>query len=273
MLLLATVACATTAPRPGERPVPVPRDADIVQSSSRGPWTFRYASGARTYHVTRNAILEARDSIPRRETLRNFTHETLILEPAETQLNVRARIDSFTVEGSMSPAGVPVLPIQITGYLDSTSLILSRGDSAACSPVESVLNADLQNLLIRFPAQLLPGTTWRDSVEIAGCQLTIPTIARVRRSYTIQGEIIIEGQPVVVIARSDSVEAAGEGAQGQHRVLLEGKGTGQASYYLDIASGDVIKLSTTQTLLINITTSGRAHPISQTTTQEFLLAR
>jgi hypothetical protein len=87
------------------------------------------------------------------------------------------------------------------------------------------------------------------------------------------GESSYEGISAIVVQRTDSIQATGEGAQQQHRVLLDARGTGSAIYYLDINSGRVLHLSSSQDLNLVITASGKSSQFRESAKQEFALVR
>jgi hypothetical protein len=87
------------------------------------------------------------------------------------------------------------------------------------------------------------------------------------------GESAYEGLPVVIVQRTDSIQATGEGAQQQHRMLLDVRGVGTAVYYLDINSGRVLHLSSSQDLSLIVTASGKSSHFRESAKQEFALVR
>jgi hypothetical protein len=91
--------------------------------------------------------------------------------------------------------------------------------------------------------------------------------------YRVLGENIYEGTRAVVVQRSDTIQAEGEGAQQQHRLRLTANGTGSSVYYLDAATGRIVHLSIGQDLALSITASGKTSHFQQTTKQEFVLVR
>jgi hypothetical protein len=113
--------------------------------------------------------------------------------------------------------------------------------------------------------------TWTDSVSIQGCQSGIPTLARITRSYKVAGEVMLEGKPAVLITRTDSSHARGEGGLQQHRLTINTTGTGTAAYYLNQATGQISQIILGQTLDLGITTTGREYRFKQTSKQEFRL--
>jgi hypothetical protein len=278
LLAYLSAACtASTVPQPGQ-PIPspsLPNPAPI--SAAAGPWTFTYAPGAIAYQIFRTAGIEGQsDSGSHREISTNTTHELLTLELAADTIHFTAIIDtsSTLTQGAIGPVQSVPVPVQLSGSFIGDSLIFS-GDSIAekCNPVSSTLSADLHNLLVRFPIQLSQGSSWRDSVELTACQGMIPTTAHIAKSYIVSGEATYQGEPVLLVQRTDSILAHGEGAQQQHRVTLEASGTGSATYYISPVSGRVVHIHTGQDLDLAITASGKIHHFKQSSKEEFNLGR
>src|SRR6266849_2335386 len=278
LLAYLSAACtASTVPQPG-RPIPspsLPNPAPIP--SAAGPWTFNYAPGAIAYQVSRTAGIESQsDSGSHREISTNTTHELLTLELAGDTIHFTAVIDtsSTTTQGTIGPVQSVPLPLQLSGSFIGDSLIISS-DSVAekCNPINSTLSADLHNLFVRFPIQLSQGSSWRDSVELTTCQGMIPTTAHIARSYIVLGETAYQGERVILVQRTDSIRAQGEGAQQQHRVTLDARGTGNAIYYMSPKDGRVVRINAGQDLDLAITTSGRIHRFKQNSKQEFNFVR
>ena len=281
LLTYLSAACtASTVPQPGQpiQPIPspsLPNPGPIP--SAAGAWTFNYAPGAIAYQISRSAGIESQsDSGSHREISTNITHELLTLELTADTIHFIAIIDtsSSTTQGVIGPVQSVPLPVQLSGSFIGDSLIIS-GDSIAekCNPVSSTLSADLHNLLVRFPAQLSQGSEWRDSVELTACQGMIPTTAHITRSYIISGETAYQGGSVLLVQRTDSIHAHGEGAQRQHRVTLDASGTGNAIYYVSPKDGRVMRINTGQDLDLEITASGKIHRFKQSSKQEFNFVR
>jgi len=233
------------------------------------------------YQVLRSAAIEGQSdsSTTKREISTNITHEIISLIPtADSGIVLTAAVDSFstTTQGLIGPVQPVQLPVQVTGVFNGDTLVISSDSSMSssgkCNLVSSALVADLHNLLTRFPTQLSQGLVWQDSVNTRGCQAAIPTNSRTIRSYVVSGAGIYEGRPVLLIQRSDTVQADGEGAQQQHPLKLNATGTGNAVYYLDPKDGRVIRLTTGQELSLTITTtSAKVHQFKQSSRQDFRL--
>jgi hypothetical protein len=185
-------------------------------------------------------------------------------------------VDSFTTttQGLIGPVQPTQLPVQVSGSFTPGGLTInSQSPGEKCNPVHSVLFADLYNLLVPFPQQFSPGFSWTDSVEVRGCPAGVPTLSHTTRSFTVAGEVTYDGRPAVVVQRVDTTHAQGEGGLQQHRVSIDVHGTGTAVYYLDVASGRIMHLTTNQTLLFGVTASSRQYHLKQDSKQEFGIVR
>ena len=279
LVYLLSGCSAGTRPSPPVAPEPaVPSVPGVTPSPVAGIWTFNYAPGTMRYQISRSAAIESQSDSTgtKRETTTNVTNELLSLAAAgDSGLSFTATVDTFSTagQGLIGPAPIIRLPVQVTGFLSAQALTIS-GDtitSIKCNPVFSTLVSDLRNLLPRFPAELSPGKAWRDSVDSSGCQAGILTTSRTTSAYVVAGEANFEGRSVLVVQRSDMIQAHGEGAQQQHSVTLDVGGTGNALYYLDRKDSHITRITAGQELNLTITTSGKLHQFKQNSKQEFRL--
>ena len=270
-------ACTAATVPPSVPPAPSPLPTPGPVAAATGPWSFSYTPGPVSYEVSRSATIESQsDSGPHREISTNTTHEALVLGQAGDTIHFSATVDTFstTTQGSIGAVQPVELPIQLSGSFTSDSLTIAPDSTTSkCNPVASAITTDVHNLLVRFPPQLARGSTWRDSVELSGCQGNIPTMARTTRSYVVVGETSFQGDSVLMIQRMDRIHAHGEGAQQQHRVILDVDGSGTAIYYLSQKNGQILHLTTGQELNLAITASGKISRFKQSSKQDFSLAR
>jgi hypothetical protein len=249
----------------------------VLLPPAAGSWTFNYAPGAIAYQVSRSAAIESlSDSGSHREISTNSTHELVTLEAAGDTIQFTASVDTFstTTQGAIGPAQFVQLPVRLSGKFANDSLILSADSLAEkCSPASSALSADLQNLLVHLPAQVSQGSSWRDSMDLQACQGMIPTTAHIRRSWAVSGETVYQGYSVLVVQRSDTIQAHGEGAQQQHPVTLDADGIGNATYYFSPKDGRIVRIATGQELNLAITVSGKIHRFKQSSKQDYSLVR
>jgi len=276
--LCLLAACASPSiPRTGT-PIPSPSvPVPPTPLPSTKTWTFNYASGTVSYQISRTAAIESESDLgSHSEISTNTTHESLKIELAGDTIRFTATSDSFstTTRDSISRPQTAQGPVQVIGSFLNDSLLLSSDSlTKDCTPAKSALTTDLRNLFVRIPSQLVQGTSWKDSVEVMGCQGMIPTTTRTTHSYVASGEATYQGYPVVLVQRVDTIRAHGEGSQQQHRLVLDVTGTGTAIYYLSPGEGHIVRLTTGQDLNLAITASGQTYHFKQNSKQDFNLVR
>lgn len=278
--IIFSVACTTTRSSPPAASIP-PSAPPIGQVPlpivpSAGTWSFKYQPGITGYQVARSATITRLDTAGNAELSTNTSHESVTLDSTDLGVNFVGVVDTFTTttQGLIGPVQPTQLPVQVSGSFTPSGLIINTQTTGEkCNPVHSVLFADLYNLLVSFPQQLSPGINWTDSVEVRGCPAGVPTVSHTTRAFTVSGEVIYDGHPAVVVQRVDTTRAQGEGGLQQHRVSIDAHGTGTAVYYLDVASGRIVHLTTNQTLLLGVTASSRQYQLKQDSKQEFGIIR
>lgn len=280
VVVVCTVACTATRSSPPPVSVPAPpspiNQAPTPVVPGPGAWSFRYQPGTIGYQVARSATIARLDTAGNTELSTNNSHEVVTLDSTDLGVTFVGVVDSFTTttQGPIGAVQSVSLPVQVSGSFTPVGLTIgSQLSGEKCNPVHSVLFADLYNLLVPFPQQLLAGMTWTDSVEIRGCPAGVPTLSHTTRSFTVAGEATYDGQPAVMVQRIDSTRAEGDGGLQQHRVLIDARGTGTAVYYLDISSGRIVHLTVSQTLTLGVTASNRQYQLKQDSKQEFTKVR
>jgi len=254
-------------------PAPVPT-ANAPQS-----WSFRYQAGIAAYQIVRNATIESGADTPSSalmDSSTNTAHEVLSLERIGDTIQFVLAVDTFatTVPGRAGAPQPTELPVQIKGWMTPDSLVVTPDSvNAQCNPIESAARSDLQTLVVRFPTTLTPGMVWQDSVDITGCQSLIPTTIHISRFFRVAGEAPPGGAGIVVVERSDSIRAHGEGAQQQHHVVVDAIGDGRTVYYLSASDGRLVRANTDQRLDIAVVTSENAGHFRQSLKQEIVLIR
>jgi hypothetical protein len=279
--VLFSFACAGAhrSPPPASQPRPTtPTGAtqSASDSAGQGPWAFTYTAGVRTYAVHRTATIRPTDSTSNQEVISaNSTHEILTVEVRPQGTAITAVIDSFIPVAPESAARVQSnqLPTQLSGLLANGVLTIGNDvpSTDSCSQIQSILIADLRNLAVPLPDSLTHGFSWKDSVAFKGCQVGIPTLIQITRSFLVIGEVPYDGHRVLEIARTDSAHMDAEGGLQQHHVLVHAVGTGTGTYYVDVGVGQIIRLSTDQLLNIEVATVRNKSRFRQTATQEFVL--
>jgi hypothetical protein len=271
--ILSLAGCVSARPPQPAAPPSVPVPSPI----NTGPktWSFSFTPGIVAYKISRSATIEDLDAGAKREISTNSSHESIGLQATGDTISFTAAVDTFstTTQGAIGPAQAAQLPLQLSGLLIGDSIVITDSLAQKCNPVATALITDLHNLLATFPDTLSIQMSWRDSTSLLGCQGSIGTQSHITRSYKVIGESIYEGISVVMVQRTDTIQATGEGAQQQHRILLDARGIGSAVYYLDINSGRVLHLSSSQDLNLVVTASGKSSHFRESAKQEFALVR
>lgn len=278
--LLVIAGCSRptrTGPVP-QPPIPVtPAPAPGVQTPQS--WSFNYQAGIAGYRIDRTATIESvADSLSAVviDSSTNTAHEVLSLERIGDTIQFALAVDTFTTivpERAGTPQ-IPELPVQIKGWMTGDSLVVALDSAnAECNPIESAAESDLQTLLVRFPTELTPGMTWQDSVDVKGCQASISTTVHITRFFRVTGETPSGEAGTVVVERSDSIRAHGEGAQQQHHVVLDVTGNGTTVYHLSTSEGRLLRANGDQRLDLMVVTSENAAHFRQSLKQEIALIR
>lgn len=216
------------APPIGVAPLPP------VPVSRTESWTFAYAPGSYVYSFKTDA------------TVAPVTDTTLKQQVPE--LSQRATI-------TISATG----DVQV---IDPPPLL-----TATACDLNGALTARAQQLIPKIPNHLTVGTTWRDSTTTTGCRGSIPAESTVISNYVVVGDTILGSNPLLRIQRTDSLSATGEGADGQHRILISAAGSAQVDLLFDFTAGRLVSLRGVQSTMINVTTSGRSARFVQHVTE------
>lgn len=271
LILLATAGCAGN--RPTRPALPSPKAAQpSPEISDNGPWTLTYSSDTVQLQVSRTAaVVSETDSGAHREISTNNTHEVIALIVSADTVRYTATVDTFSTasQGAISISPPVNLPVQISGIVDSLAGVTDSAVVETCSAIQSILETDVRNVLIKFPRQLTPGLTWRDSTVRVGCYGTIPMRATIVRQFSVVGKSAFDGQAAVAIQRVDSITADGTGRQQQHQLVVAANGSGTATYFLGLGGGVPLHLTTTQDLDFTIRASGRTSRLRETAKEDF----
>jgi len=272
VILLAT-ACTTggRVATPSSPSVPEP----IIQPTDHGPWAFSYRSDTLHYQISRSAAIESEgDSAVHREISTNNSHEIVSLFVAGDTVRYTAVVDSFSTanQGAIGPVQPVTLPVQVSGVVDSLGLnVDSTATDEQCNAVQSSLESDIRNLLISLPAQLSPGTSWRDSTVTATCVGSVPAKAIIIRRFLVVGASSYANESAIAIQRTDTISGLGVGRQHQHQLNIEISGTGSATYYISTERNRLVYLATSQDLSFVVRSSSRADHLRESAKEQFIL--
>ncbi len=168
----------------------------------------------------------------------------------------------------------PTSPERATITVSANGVVQVISPQPSATGVCNALAAALtraQQLIPTLPAQLTGGESWSDSTTTDGCRGSVPATSRVAHTYTVLGDTILPGANALHVHRDDIISATGEGAEGQHRVLISATGAGSAELFFDVATGRFLGSDGVQNSTVDINTSGRITRFAQRVSQRVAL--
>ena len=263
LCLLVFAGCTTgsssPAPRPEpERPASQPRTPAVDSRSSS--WTFSPDPTPQSYAAVESTtvILGAR-----RDSSVTQTVFTIRIRPGGERPTIIGTIDRIAGRDSMPN---DVLPVSFAGNLQAGSLIV---DSIGGRRIPTILPCDspavsqlsvIRRALFTPPLTLAQNQSWTDSSTVPACSGTIPVQITSVRTYRVIGES--DGE--LLVERRDRTFSSGEGAQGQHRMTIQARGTGSSQLRLDRRTGEVVSAAGVSQTEIDVGSSGRSQRFVQT---------
>ncbi len=270
--LVVLLGCAGSTPAPGTAPGPVP-GAEMPRRDSPRPATapvhtrFEYALGQVSYSVISEATISEADSGAASGTriVRERARVSFTITPASGYVAVSGQIEATDLD---PPSPTPVLtPIAFADTLWNTgagSIVEPR--MPICGR-DQISPAHLATLLPPVPAELHEGLRWERRNIYSICQGLIPLRVERTDTYTVIGRAQQAGASGVAVARNSSLAFAGGGVEGQHNVRVTGTGSGQATFILDAAAGQLFAVTEELHTDIDITASGRTQRFTQRVTR------
>lgn len=260
---LFLAACASSSPVLQPTSLPT-APAPVAESPAQPSWTFVRDGIPRAYVSTTNATFEQQSNPTRAANSTSATTEFTLAFQGDDLSRFQVTVERLSYSGGARPdrntSGL-VFPLVFTGsHLDGKPVFDSASLSAltgCTNPAHTTFFTVTRNLIV-MPMELTQGATWSDSTVLSGCSGSIPVQLTVTRAYTISGQAEHNGRAVLVIDQIGRVTSAGEGAEGQHRVFLQSRGTESGRLYLEPVSGFLLEAETEQTSTVTVTTSGRS---------------
>ena len=114
--------------------------------------------------------------------------------------------------------------------------------------------------ILAIPAILSRNQAWTDSSTTSACSGNIPVQLTVVRTCRAAGE----SGGVVLVDCEERTASSGEGSQGQHRINLQARGTGDLRFSLDRTTGEVVSVTGSSRTEIDVGSSGRVQRFVQT---------
>jgi hypothetical protein len=273
-IAIAAVACGpSSAGSPPSPVIPPEGTTEPPKPISTGPgvWKLQPSSIERFYLTTSDVRLKLTDSSTIAEDAINTRAEFKISSLRETRsFLISATINTFTSEGGSRTGASTTsfsLPLSITARSQNNRLLFTIPGSTTgvdcTNPAFSTLSV-IQRAVIAPPFDLHTGMTWNDTTTADLCSGGIPVVVRSVRNYRVLGEAVIANLPVILLERHETGSSAGEGSNGQHRIMVQTETTGSGQIAIDRLTGSLVDDLSTYMSSITIRSSGRGRIFTQT---------
>jgi hypothetical protein len=222
-------------------------------------WTFTpdYSPHSYIFVESTTVVLDSR-----RDSSVTQTAFTVTYRPSDTHTAVRGTIEQISMA---SEAPIEALPVSFSGTLRNGGFTI---DSIRNEPLPTVLTCNssalsrlsaVRRTLFVPPPGISRNQVWTDSSTVPACSGTIPVQVTSVRTYRVIGES--DGK--VVVDRQDRIVASGEGAQGQHRVTIQSRGSGSSRLLIDPMTGALTSATGISQLEVAVGASGRVQRFVQ----------
>jgi hypothetical protein len=260
--LLVLTGCSGGMQSGVRTPAPAPAPAAPPPVAVVSTWRPAYPTTPVAYRVQVDTRL-ARDSAGSREDAPvQTTARVAIAWPSVSggARRVQGRVSEFVIGGSdrIADPAVRAAPLVATfeGSVDSVAVRVSLVPALAneCDAPQTAALALARELLVRWPAALTIGQTWRDSSVTFVCRGGVPMTSRVRARYEVRGGADSSALDVVRVAE---VDLSGEVRQPFRAVRVRGRGTGEHHFFLDRASGMLSRVEGSSTTELSVIDAAR----------------
>lgn len=278
LLLLATLFTACRSAAPGTRPEPdidsrLPGSAPV--KSEIASWTISPTSKVHRYTSVTNAALELLDSTTTsRDTVISTVSFSLAVSRNATPASYSALVESIATTTGFKTGGTAAssrisLPFAFSGRFEPGRITLDfpkAQTEVSIDCANEVFSAVpvVQRSLILIPLQLSSGMTWTDSAVASICSGPLLVSLTSVRIYHVRGQAKINDHPAILLDQESRTSFNGEGAQNQHRIRVQGNGSGTTQLTVDTETGALIDAAGSHTTAIIVTSSGRNQRFTQT---------
>ena len=260
-------ACRSRIP---EQPIGRVEPAPVVVATPAGggPWLYRPATQRRAVTLNQQATIEIRqDALVRIDTV-SLQTEVAYTVFAGTH-RITGTISAYRVQAGSAAAGTPpglAVPFPFAGDFPSRGrqLELTQPTSrTACASPAFGATQSLRDLWFQPPDTLRIGTTWSDSSTYVVCRDGIPLQTSSARTFRVAAAADRGGRQVLTIDRRVRGTIRGDGAQSGEPLTILGQLSGELTYQLAPATGEVLSVTGTSLLEFTLTSRLRTQQVLQ----------
>ena len=269
VMYVGVIGCARPAPTPTVRaPTAAPTPATALPTASVR-YTVPMLVADTRYRVESVAGIE-RDSAGRKESLRQTSGARVTVRLRRSQNGAfegTGRVDAYSLRTDGVPTAVLTDSVRFDAILDAQSLriVLHPALVNECDRPEAGPLAIARELLLRLPASIAVGETWRDSTTHVVCRALVPLTVRTVSTYSVTGVSGDANGDVVQVHRASVVRVDGKLASPWRTVDIGGGGTATLDATVSTTSGAVLQMSSGSVLTLVVT--DRSSPAAVRTQQ------
>jgi hypothetical protein len=265
-LALLGSACRSSIPeQPIGRAAPAPVAASVAPGG--GPWLYRPATQRRSVALDQQATVEIRqDTLVRTDTVSLRANVAFTVFAGTNR--VTGAVSSYRVQtgaASGTPPGLGV-PFPFAGDFPSHKLQLELTQPApqtACTSPAFGAVQSLRDLWFQPPDTLRLGTVWTDSSSYTVCRDGIPLHMVSLREFCVTASADDGERQVLTIARRAHGTVSGDGAQAGEPLTISGTTSGDLTYQLAPATGEVLSAAGASLLEFTLTSKLRTQRVLQ----------
>lgn len=260
-------ACRSTVP---EQPLGRAAPAPVVAATSAGggPWLYRPATQRRSATLDQQATVEIRqDTLARTDTV--SLHAEVAYTVFAGTNRVTGTVSAYRVHAGSAAAGTPPglgVPFPFGGDfpLRGRQLELTQpAPQATCASPAFGATQSLRDLWFQPPDTLRIGTSWTDSSTYLFCRDGIPLRTTSQREFRVTAFANNSGRVVLTVVRHARGTLSGDGAQAGEPLMISGTTTGDLTYQLAPATGELLSASGAALLEFTLTSRLRTQQVRQ----------
>lgn len=260
-----SIGGTTTVPTPRGDSLPV----NTVIHNREASWSFSLDTATHRYQATTRTLLQtSAETNHKPDTILVQSQFTIQRERLHVSTTSIGTIDHLSIASGQrlheTGDSVSFSPTTFSVNVSRNMVLVTLDSSLPCSGTVMTVLGGIRNQTVVLPRLITPVSVWSDTVSIEGCKTDdIQSTGEIIRTYKVLGENKIDGIPVLLLQRDEINQLTGIGHQGQHQVELDAEGLGSTVIQVEVLTGTVLTLNSTQRLSVKIKTSGRTHLFTQ----------
>jgi hypothetical protein len=256
------VSCASPPPVPSPNaPVPAPPPPATVAAPAPTRWQIVTATSAANFLIETRATFNARaDSLARSDT--SVSRTVLRVVPRGAAVDVT--INAYSINSSYSQPLALTSVSRAVGRFDGHGGIAFEGPGqGSCTALSSAAFESTRDLWVRWPADVVVGTRWRDSTVASACRDGVPLRVTIVRNYRVTAASTDTLTRLIDVERTSTVSVTGRGLLRGDSITVSGEGSGSARLRVAAATGWLFDGNGSSALQLRAVSKARTQVVDQ----------